>query len=68
MQVTFASYESYKYREVFLVTERRNGRVYKTRPLGFCLATREAKKDEIYSPLSTALTRQETITLELLSQ
>lgn len=65
--VTFPSYDSFKYCEVFLVTERRQGMVYRTKRLGFCSVDHPKQKDEIYTPLSTSMTKPgTTITLELM--
>ncbi len=66
MEVTFESFDAYKYVQVFKVTEWRGNQVFKTEHKGYALATRTKQGDEVYSSLSTHLLRHSKITLELL--
>lgn len=81
MNVTFPTWKSFMYVEVFQITERRKGMVqaegsqaspsdacaYKTRSVGFSHRERPKGAEEIYAPLDTKLTSgKEEVTLELM--
>jgi hypothetical protein len=66
MKKTFPSYLSFEYVQVWRITEMKDGYVYKTVPVGYAHRDRPKGKDEVYSPLSTNLTKQQDITLELM--
>jgi len=71
-QVTFPSYMGFKYRAVHKVTEWKDGCIYKTKQVGF-LYTTDFKdiihlipSDYVLCSLSTSLTSQPKITLDLM--
>ena len=51
------AYDSHLYRQLYVVTERRDGAVFRTRFVGYVFASRPRGEDEVYSSLSTNLTR-----------
>ena len=51
------AFDSHLYRELYVVTERRGGAVYRTRFVGYVYASRPRGEDEVYSSLSTRLTQ-----------
>lgn len=67
MKITIPVWRSYEYVEVYLITELRGDRVYKTRSLGYAHRQRPKGEMETYAALPTCLTRgQIEITLELM--
>jgi hypothetical protein len=55
MKVKIDSLNWHEFRELYKVTEYRDGEVSKTKRVGFVKASYEPQKDEIVSPLSTSL-------------
>lgn len=67
MKVKFPAWRAFEYVEVFQITERRDGCVYRTQSKGFARATRTLQKDEVYAPLSTSMTKgKEIVELKLI--
>lgn len=66
MKVTFPNWRCFEYNEVFRITEFKDGCVYKTQRVGFCHQSRPKKDGEVYSSLSTSITKEKEITLDLL--
>ena len=52
------------YREVFVVTERRNGLIYKTKSIGYAHRDRRRGEDEVYASLPTKITLGVEVTLQ----
>lgn len=46
------AYDSYQFVEVYIVTERRDGCVYRTKKIGYARQSRPRKENEIYVSLS----------------
>lgn len=65
-KVSFPSYRSYEYVEVFKVTERRDGAIYKTKSIGYAHRDRVKAEDEVYASLPMHLLKQRDIELEVL--
>lgn len=60
-------WQSFEYVEVFLITQYKDGCVFKTRPLGFAHRSRPKKENEEYASIPISLIRRkETIELDLM--
>jgi len=67
MRVRVPTYESFRYKTVYTVTEWRNGLVYKTKHLGYARDDRPPMDGEVYGSISTTMTRGKThFTIELM--
>ena len=69
MQIMVKSFEDFRYREVFLITELKDGCVYKTKSIGYIHVKDSANYPPdkyVLASLSTSLTKQGNFTLELL--
>ncbi len=54
--MTIPPWESFFYVSVYQVVSRRDGCVYKTKPIGFAHRDRPKGEDETYSSISTSIT------------
>jgi hypothetical protein len=66
MEITINSYDSYKYNQVWLITEWKDGCVWKVKPIGYILAENKASyPNDKYSlsSISTKLTKGDFCTL-----
>jgi len=59
MLVEVNKYDAYKYVQVYKVTQWKDGAVYRTKHIGYAKASRQREPDEVYSSISTNLTRGE---------
>jgi hypothetical protein len=67
MKVTIPVWKSYEYVEAFLITQYKDGCVFKTKPIGYAHRDRPKGPEERYASLSTSLLRgKDTIELEVL--
>lgn len=60
------SMDAYLYRQVWQITQWKNGCIYKTVHKGYCKSSRPIQENEVYSCLSTKWLAQEEFELELL--
>lgn len=67
MKITIPSYKSYQYKEVWKITEWKDGYIYKTEKTGKYIKTKRYLNPHKYilASLSTDLTNQETIELDV---
>ena len=70
-KVTVQGYESFRYRELWRITQWKDGCIYKTKSVGFIKATDEARIDKFLfttSSLPTKLTIQPEFTIDVLTE
>jgi hypothetical protein len=69
-EIVVQGYESFRYRQLWKITEWKSGCIYKTKPVGYIKAEHEEmldKENYVASSMSTHLTKQTQFSIPVLT-